>query len=96
MSPQIWKSRRWLGICRYELVPNVGVTQGAQPVEYCPRLAACTLVHVPSRLGCQRIRPSSRARATASVVLAAPSLPRMWLTCFLVVSMVTVRSWAMR
>jgi len=29
---------------------------------------------------------SSRARATASVRLAAPSLPRTWLTCFLTVS----------
>jgi hypothetical protein len=28
------------------------------------------------------IRPSSRDRATASVRSAAPSLPRMWLTCF--------------
>ena len=32
------------------------------------------------------ISPSSRARMTASVRLAAPSLPRTWLTCFLTVS----------
>ena len=41
------------------------------------------------------IRPSSRARVTASVRLAAPSLPRMWLTCFLTVSRVTTSSPAM-
>src|SRR5215471_13592680 len=37
-------------------------------------------------LGRQGIKPSSRARATASVRLAAPSLPRTWVTCFLTVS----------
>ncbi len=43
----------------------------------------------------QGIRLSSRARATASVLLAAPSLPRTWLTCFLTVSRVTTSSRAM-
>ncbi len=43
----------------------------------------------------QGIRLSSRARATASVRLAAPSLPRTWLTCFLTVSRVTTSSRAM-
>jgi hypothetical protein len=32
---------------------------------------------------CQGIRPRSRARATASVRLAAPSLPRTWVMCWL-------------
>ena len=36
-----------------------------------------------------RRRPSSWACATAWVRLAAPSLPRMWLTCFLAVSSAT-------
>src|SRR6266851_690445 len=45
---------------------------------------------------CQGIRPSCRARATASVRLAAPSLPSTWVTCFLTVSSATTRSWAMR
>jgi hypothetical protein len=31
---------------------------------------------------CHGIRPSCRARAAASVRLAAPSLPRRWVTCF--------------
>src|SRR5262249_13115688 len=31
---------------------------------------------------CQGIRPSCRARAAASALLAAPSLPRRWGTCF--------------
>jgi hypothetical protein len=43
----------------------------------------------------QGIRLSSRARATASVRLAAPSLPRTWPTCFLTVSRVTTSSRAM-
>jgi hypothetical protein len=43
----------------------------------------------------QGIRLSSRARATASVRLAAPSLPRTWPTCFLTVSSVTTSSRAM-
>ena len=46
--------------------------------------------------GCsQGIRLSSRARATASVRLAAPSLPRTWPTCFLTVLRVTTSSRAM-
>ena len=46
--------------------------------------------------GCsQGIRLSSRAWATASVRLAAPSLPRTWPTCFLTVSRVTTSSRAM-
>jgi hypothetical protein len=40
-------------------------------------------------------RFSSRARATASVRFAAPSLPRTWPTCFLTVSRVTTSSPAM-
>src|SRR5262249_11673722 len=36
--------------------------------------------------------PSARARATACVRLAAPSLPRMWPTCFLTVSSTTTSS----
>jgi LuxR family maltose regulon positive regulatory protein len=53
---------------------------------------------LPARLGavCQGIRPSWRARATASVRLAAPSLPSTWVTCFLTVSSATTRSRAMR
>src|ERR1700750_284373 len=39
------------------------------------------------------MRPSSLARATASVRLAAPSLPRRWLTCFFTVSRVTKNFW---
>ena len=41
---------------------------------------------------CYGIRPSCRARVTASVRLAAPSLPSTWLTCFLTVSRVTTSS----
>src|SRR5438132_9422614 len=45
---------------------------------------------------CQGIRPRSRARAPAWVRSAAPSLPRIWVMCFLTVSSATTRSRAMR
>jgi hypothetical protein len=41
------------------------------------------------------IRPSWRAREMAAVRLAAPSLPRTWLTCCLAVSRLTTSSPAM-
>ena len=52
------------------------------------RPAGCTRPRTHSRF-------SSRARATASVRLAAPSLPSTWVTCFLTVSRVTTSSPAM-
>lgn len=44
----------------------------------------------------QLIRPSSRARTTASVRLAAPSLASTCVTCFFTVSSVTTRRSAIR
>src|SRR6185312_12745022 len=65
-----------------------------------PRRLASHLRGVLRRpAGCTRPRShsrfSSRARATASVRFAAPSLPRTWPTCFLTVSRVTTSSSAM-
>jgi hypothetical protein len=66
--------------------PRGASPEGAGRVEY--RCAAIGHPKVlPGRLGrCQGIRPRSRARATAWVRLAAPSLPRTWATCVLTVS----------
>ncbi len=64
--------------------------EGACRVEH-PGAATCHPKVLPGRLGgrCQGIRPSCRARATASVRLAAPSLPRTCVTCSLTVSSAT-------
>ena len=60
--------------------------------------AAAPLTRRCYRIGARRGARGSgpgRARATASVRLAAPSLPKTWLTCFLTVSMLMNSSPAM-
>ena len=57
-------------------------------------LRAAVRVSPTGHLPGQEMRPSSRARTTACVRLVASSLARMWLACFLTVSIVTKRSWA--
>src|SRR5262252_7412615 len=81
----------------YESRPPRGVTRRCLPGGMLPR-GHRSSDGATGQAGarCQGIRPSCRARATASVRLAAPSLPRMCVTCFLTVSSATTRSWAMR
>src|SRR5215472_13428227 len=72
---------------RYESRPQWGVTRRCLPGgisrrgDWSPEGATG-----PAGRRRQGIRPSSRARATASVRLAAPSLLGTWVTCFLTVS----------
>src|SRR5262245_18651076 len=80
---------------RYESRPPRGVTRRCLPGGMSPR-GDRSPEGATGQARCQGIRPSCRARATASVRLAAPSLPRMCVTCFLTVSSATTKSWAMR
>jgi hypothetical protein len=83
----------WLFGERYEFRPPWGVTRRCLPGGMSRRGDRSPEGATGQAGGrCQGIRPSCRARATASVRLAAPSLPRTWVTCFLTVSSATTRS----